>query len=131
MTTSPLLWALSLWMIGTAIGSVVYWVRWFRMPHDQEWLPAGYVGHERALLYPNVVMDILLVTAAVMTIFQRPNANDVGLLAAGMMGLLAIVDIAYLFDHDLFRTERGGRVNAAMVVALLALTCMLIAVPLS
>jgi len=131
MTSSPLLWALSLWMIATAVGSVVYWVRWFRAPHDQEWLPAGYVGHEKALVYPNAIMSLMLVTTAVMTIFERPNANNVGLVAAGMMGLLAIIDIAYLFEHDLFRGERGGRVNAAMVLALLALTCMLIAVPLS
>ncbi len=131
MTSSPLLWALSLWMIATAVGSVVYWVRWFRTPHDQEWLPAGYVGHEKALVYPNAIMSMLLVTTAVMTVFERPNANNVGLIAAGMMGLLAITDIAYLVDHDLFRGERGGRVNAAMVLALLALTCMLIAVPLS
>ena len=131
MTSSPLLWGLSLWMIATAVGSVVYWVRWFRAPHDQEWLPAGYVDHERALVYPNVIMDLLLVTTAVMTIFEQTRANDVGLLAAGMMALLAIIDIAYLFEHDLFRSTRGGRANAAMVLALLALACMLIAVPLS
>lgn len=125
MTSSIGMWLLALWMIATAGGIAVFWATWFRTPHQEEWLPVGYVEHERVFVYPDSFLSILLVSTAVLTVLDKPAAHELGLLSAGMMTFLGLIDLAYFAQHGMFARERDGLLNAFLVVALLALATTL------
>lgn len=131
MTASIGTWLLALWMLATAVGIVIFWLAWFRTAHDEPWLPTGYVEHERVFVYPDTVLAILLATTATLTLADNPGAKDLGLVAAGMMAFLAIIDLAYFIQHGMFARNRDGLVNVFLVASLLALSIALIVMPLS
>lgn len=130
MTSSVGMWLLAAWMLATALGIVTFWVTWFRTPHTEKWLPVGYVEHERVFVYPDSILASLLVATAALTVTQHRLAEELGLLAAGMMTFLAIIDLAYFAQHGMFAPQRDGVLNAFLIVALLALAAVLTTVAL-
>lgn len=126
MTSSVWTWLLALWLVATAAGIVTFWVGWFRSPHDEEWLPAGYVEHERVFVYPDSVLAVVAVTTAVLSVLERPVADSAALFAAGMATFLAVIDIAYFAQHGMFARERDGALHAFLVTSLLALAAVLV-----
>lgn len=128
MTASVWTWLLALWLLATAAGIAVFWATWFRTPHEEEWLPVGYVEHERVFVFPDSILATLLVVTAVLTVTGSTLADTVGLVAAGMMTFLAVIDLAYFAQHGMFAKERDGLVNAFLVVALLLLAAVLVAI---
>lgn len=131
MTTSVWMWLLALWMLATAAGIAIYWATWFRTPHEQAWLPVGYQEHERVFVFPDTLLATLLTATALLTITEHDLASRLGLVAAGMLTFLGVIDLAYFAQHGLFAREREGLLNLFLVVAVLALAGVLVAVGLS
>jgi hypothetical protein len=117
-------------MLATAAGIAVYWATWFRTPHEQAWLPAGYHEHERVFVFPDCLLATLLTVTAVLTITEQDLAPRLGLVAAGMLTFLGVIDLAYFAQHGLFAREREGLLNLFLVVAVLVLAAVLVAVGL-
>lgn len=128
MTTDPGTWVVAGLQIATAVGIAVFWVTWFRGTHDEEWLPEGYVQHERVFVFPDAVLAVLLVASAVLLLAEDPMGRSLSLVCAGMLAFLGLLDAAYFWQTGLFARERGGAGNAAVVVALLALSVVLLIV---
>lgn len=128
MISSLWAWALAVWLAGTAVGIVVFWVTWFRTTHDEPWLPDGYVEHERVFVYPDSLLAALLAATAVLVVVDHDLWPRIGLLAAGMLTFLGVIDAAYFARHGLFSRERGGVGNALLVVNVLALAGVLVVV---
>jgi hypothetical protein len=56
----------------------------------------------------------------------RPVGESLGLIAAGMLLFLGVLDLAYFARTGLFRREHDGVVNAGVVIGTLTLAAILI-----
>ncbi|MEA3502978.1 MAG: hypothetical protein U9R47_09415 [Actinomycetota bacterium] len=138
MSNEPIVWIIAALEIVAALGIAAYWVTWFRQPHDEPWLPDGYVDHEAPFVYADAILAAVLVTAAVLQVTEappgaiemlvsrpRPVGESLGLVAAGMLAFLGILDLAYFARTDLFKREHGGIINVGVVVGVLLLSAIL------
>jgi hypothetical protein len=112
--------------VAAALGIVAFWLTWFREPHDEEWLPAGYIQHERVFVFPDAVLALLLLISAGLLATGQPLGPSLSLVCAGMLAFLGIIDAAYFWQTDLFSRGKGGLVNAAVVLAVLVLSVVLV-----
>ena len=119
-------WVLAVLQAGTAVGIVVFWVGWLRAAHDEEWLPAGFVEHERAFVLPDGVLAALLFSSAVLSVLGHRLGPSLALVAAGMLLFLGLIDAAYFARTGLFSRDRGGLGNLAIVVWMLVLAAVLL-----
>ena len=139
MTDSPVTWVIAALEVITALGITAYWIMWFRTPHDEPWLPDGYVDHEAPFVFTDTILAIVLVVAAVLQVTEEPAASaavlisagrpageSLGLIAAGMLGFLGILDLAYFARTGLFKREHEGLINAGVVIGTLTLSIILI-----
>jgi hypothetical protein len=123
----PVTWVVAVLQAGTAIGIAVFWTTWLGAEHEEPWLPAGYVEHERAFVLPDSVLALLLVSSAVLQLLDRPGGGGLALVAAGMLLFLGLIDAAYFARTGMFARERGGLGNAAIVIWMLLLAVVLLA----
>lgn len=107
-------------MFATAAGIAVFWLDWTRKEHTDTWLPDGYVEHERAFMWSDAVACVLLVTSSSLTIAGFELGERIGLVTAGMLWFLAVLDTAYFAQNGLFAKSRGGFGNGLTVCALFA-----------
>ena len=120
-------WIVAGWQVATAIGFGGFWFAWFRRPHVEPWLPAGYVEHERVFVFPDSILALTLVVSALLLIAGEPLGRSLALVAAGMLVFLGVIDLAYFAQHGMFAREREGIGNLGIVVALLTLAVVLVA----
>ena len=128
MTSDAGTWVVAGLEVAAALGIAVFWVTWFREAHDEEWLPEGYVQHERVFVFPDSVLALLLVASAILLVTGQPLGRPLSLVCAGMLAFLGLIDAAYFWQTGLFARERGGVANAAVVVGVLGLTLVLVCV---
>lgn len=128
MSREPTTWVVAVLSVGTAVGIVVFWVGWLRTTHDEPWLPAGYLEHERAFVLPDGVLALLLGTSALLSVLELGPGRSLALVAAGMLLFLGLIDTAYFLRTGLFARERGGCGNLALVVWVLVLATLLVVV---
>ncbi|MEA2011364.1 MAG: hypothetical protein U9N78_11725 [Actinomycetota bacterium] len=143
MSVEPIVWIVAALEILAALGIAVYWITWFRQPHDEPWLPDGYVEHETPFVYADAILAAVLVTAAVLQVTAappgeiemlipigrgagRPIGDSLGLVAAGMLAFLGVLDLAYFARTGLFKREHGGIVNGGVVIGVLLLAAILL-----
>ena len=126
MTVDGGIWIIAGLELATALGVAAFWMTWFRERHDEEWLPEGYVQHERVFVFPDSALAVLLVASAILLVNDHPVGGSLSLVCAGMLAFLGILDAAYFWQTGLFAKERGGGLNAAVVVAMLALAVVLV-----
>jgi hypothetical protein len=125
MTADVGTWVVAALELATALGIGIFWITWFREVHDEEWLPEGYVQHERVFVFPDAALALLLAISAALLVSGRPLGRSLSLVCSGMLAFLGLVDAAYFWQTGLFARPRGGRLNAAVVVAVLALSVLL------
>ncbi|MDH3303484.1 MAG: hypothetical protein OES24_23515 [Acidimicrobiia bacterium] len=125
MSDDLLTWVVAALEVLAAAGIAGFWITWFRQPHDEPWLPAGYVDHEAAFVFPDTVLSIVLVLGAGLQVAEQPAGRSLGLVAAGMLAFLGVLDLAYFARTGLFRRERGGLANVAVVASVLTLSVIL------
>lgn len=126
MSSDPITWIVAGLEIAVALGIAVYWVTWFREPRDEPWLPAGFVDHEAPFVFTDSLLALLLVVGAILQVAERHAGDSLGLIAAGMLGFLGVLDLAYFTRTGLFARVRGGTVNAGVVVGVLTLAVVLV-----
>lgn len=139
MTDSLATWVIAGLEVVAALGIAAYWITWFREPHDQPWLPDGYVDHEAPFVFTDTVLAVVLVVAAALQVTEappgeiemltsvgRPVGESLGLIAAGMLAFLGILDLAYFARTGLFKREHGGLINTGVVAGVLLLSIILI-----
>jgi hypothetical protein len=120
VTDSAATWATAALMVLGAAIFALFWITWFRQPHDQPWLPAGYRDHETPFVFTDGLLALLLVAAAVLVVLEEPLGDSLALVAGGMLLFLGILDAAYFRRTGLFAREHEGWMNLAIVVAVLA-----------
>lgn len=138
MSVEPIVWIVAALEVMAALGIVAYWIMWFRQPHVEPWLPDGYIDHEAPFVYSDSVLAIVLVIAAVLQVAEgppgeiemlvsrsRPVGESLGLVAAGMLAFLGIIDVAYFTRTGLFRREHDGLINTGVVAGVLLLSVIL------
>ena len=139
MTDSIATWVIAGLEVLAALGITAYWITWFRSPHDEPWLPDGYVDHEAPFVYTDAVLAIVLVVAAILQVSEDPAPTtavlvtggrsagaSLGLIAAGMLAFLGVLDLAYFARTGLFKREHDGIINAGVVVSVLTLSLILV-----
>jgi len=140
MSEEPLVWIVAALEVVAALGIAAYWLTWFRQPHDEPWLPDGYIDHEIPIVFADAILAAVLVTAAVLQVTEappgaiemlvsraRPAGESLALIAAGMLAFLGILDLAYFARTGLFKREHGGIINVGVVVGVLLLSVILAA----
>ena len=127
MTGHGGIWIVAGLEVVAALGIAAFWTIWLRVPHDEEWLPEGYIQHERAFLIADGALGVLLVAAAVLLVAHPPLGWALSLVCAGMLAFLGLLDAAYFWQTGLFAPNHGGVANAAVVLAVLGLAAVLVA----
>jgi hypothetical protein len=94
----------------------------------KEWLPEGYVQHERVFVFPDAVLAVLLTASAVLLLTDQPLGRSLSLVCAGMLAFLGLLDAAYFWQTGVFARGRGGVANATVVAGLLAVSLVLLVV---
>lgn len=125
MTGDPLTLAAAALSVVTAAGIATFWLTWFRERHSEPWLPVGYVEHERVFVFPDSLLAALLVTSAILAVLEEPLGRVLGLVCAGMLLFLGVIDAAYFAQHRMFARARGGVINLGVVVAVLVVAVVL------
>jgi len=110
-----------------AAGIIGFWLTAGRAAFDEPWRPPGFALHERAFTVPDTVTAALMTVSALLVINGRPLGRSLGLVAAGMLLFLAIIDTVYMHRNDLFRPEHDGRMHAAIVIAVFAVAGLMLA----
>lgn len=126
MTDDVGIWIAAGLEVAAAVAIAAFWVAWFRDVHDQEWLPTGYVQHERAFVLPDAVLAVTLLASATLLVTGEPLGRSLSLVCAGMLAFLGIVDAAYFWQTGLLARRRGGLGNAAVVTGVLVLSAVLL-----
>ncbi len=126
MTHDAGIWVIAALQVIAAVVIAAFWLTWFRQPHDEPWLPVGYVEHERVFVFPDTILAITLVSSAVLSIAEEPLGRSLALVAAGMLAFLGVIDLAYFVRHGMFARERDGLGNLGIVVGVLLLAAILI-----
>lgn len=126
MSDDPITWFVAGVEVTTALGITLFWATWFGRPHDEPWLPVGYVDHEAPFVYSDTVLVLVLVAGAVLQIFERSAGDSLGLIAAGMLLFLGVLDLGYFARTGLFAREREGLLNAGLVISVLAVALLLV-----
>lgn len=126
MTADTTTWVIAALEVVTAIGIAAYWLAWWRRPHEEPWLPAGYVDHEAPFVFPDVVLAVVLVAAAVLQVTGQPLGRTLALIAAGMLTFLGILDLVYFARTDMFKREHEGIANAGVVSGVLLMAAILV-----
>ncbi len=126
MTGDPLVLAAAAIELVTAAGIAAYWLTWFRVRHAEPWLPPGYVEHERVFVFPDTLLSLLLVTSAVLAVLDVALGRTLGLVCAGMLLFLGVIDAAYFAQHRLFARRHDGLLNTGVVGAVLIVCVVLV-----
>ena len=126
MSDDPITWIVAGLEVVTALGITVFWITWFRQPHDESWLPDGYHDHEIPFVFTDALLAVVLVIAAVLQVADQPAGRSLGLIAAGMLAFLGILDLAYFARTGLFKREHDGISNSGVVAGALTLSAILI-----
>jgi len=127
VSDDPITWIVAGLEVVAALGIAAYWVTWFRQPHDEPWLPDGYVDHEAPFVFTDTLLAVVSVVAAILQVTNQPVGDSLGLIAAGMLAFLGILDLAYFARTGLFKREHEGIINIGVVAGTLTLSLILIA----
>jgi hypothetical protein len=120
------IWVVAALEVVAAAAIAAFWLTWPREAHDEPWLPVGYVQHEEVFRYPDSLLALVLVVSAVLLVLEEPLGASLALVAAGMLTFLGVIDLAYFARHGMFALERGGVMNAGIVVGVLLLAVILV-----
>jgi hypothetical protein len=116
---------ISLQLVGAA-GFAGFWITWFRVPHEQAWLPEGYHEHEAPFVWSDSMLVGLLIASALLLAFEQPLGESLALVAGGALLFLGVLDTAYFARTGMFAREREGLWNAAVVIGVLILGVVLV-----
>ena len=126
VTQDAATWVVAGLELVAAIGIAGFWLTWPREPHDEPWLPTGYVEHEEVFVYSDAVLALVLIASAVLLVLEEPLGASLALVAAGGLTFLGVIDLAYFAKHGMFALERGGLMNAGIVFGVLLLAVILV-----
>ena len=126
MTHDAATWIVAALELVAAVAIAGFWLTWPREAHDEPWLPTGYVEHEQVFVFPDSILALTLVASAVLLVLEEPLGRSLALVAAGMLSFLGVIDLAYFAKHRMFSLERGGMLNAGIVVGVLLLAAILV-----
>jgi hypothetical protein len=126
VSDDPIVWIVAALEVVAAAVIAAFWVTWFRQDHDEEWLPAGYVDHEAPFVFSDSLLALVLMTGAILQVAEEPLGDSLGLVAAGMLAFLGVLDWGYFHRTGLFRRERDGLLNGALVGSVLLLAAVLL-----
>ena len=119
-------WIVAALEVAVALGIAVYWVTWFRQPHDEPWLPVGFVDHETPFVFTDSILSVVLVVGAILQVADEPAGDSLGLFAAGMLAFLGVLDLAYFARTGMFQRGHGGLINAGVVASVLLMSLILV-----
>jgi hypothetical protein len=109
-----------------ALGIIRFWVKWFRMEHNEPWLPEGYTLHERCFVYPDSVLAVLMTASAILLILGNSLGERLTLVCGGMMLFLVVIDTAYFLQNGMFAKEKGGGQNLRLSTVLSLVSLLMI-----
>lgn len=119
--------AVAILQLLAAAGIVGFWLTAGRADFDEPWRPPGFALHERAFTTPDTVTAAVMTASALLVLRGHPLGRSLGLIAAGMLAFLAIIDTAYMRQNDLFRPEHDGRMHRWIVASVFAVAGVMIA----
>jgi hypothetical protein len=126
VTGGPGTWVVAALELAGAAGFAAFWVVWWRSDHDEDRLPDGYVDHEAPFVWSDSMLAVLLTASAILLLFEEQLGESLSLVAGGMLLFLGVLDAAYFARTGLFAPDRGGVVNALVVIGVLALGSILV-----
>ncbi len=113
--------------IALAVGIGTFWFNWLRHEQNEPWFPAGFIEHERAFVFPDSLCAALLIVSALLGFAGNPLGRSIGLIAAGMLLFLGVIDAAYMVQNGMFARDKNGIQHFGIVASILITSVILIA----
>lgn len=110
-----------------ALGILAFWRNASKWNFDEPWRPPGFAQHEAAFRVPDTLAAALLLVSAALGVAGRAEGRSLGLVAAGMLLFLGVIDFTYMRQQGLFAREKDGAMHAVVVAAVLAVAALLLA----
>jgi hypothetical protein len=90
-------------------GLLYFWYAFFREVHEPAGKPEGFFLHERAFVWPDVTLALLLFVSAGLLLSGNPLGERTSLVAGGMCLFLGIIDFAYDAQNHMLSAGAEGR----------------------
>ena len=108
-----------------AFSFIAFWLYWLNFAKKEDWMPAGFMDHERLFVFPDLTIAGIFGLSAYFLLNDNMAGLHTSLLGAGMMMFLIIIDIVYLGKNGLFALKRNGGEHITIIL-LLIIICVFI-----
>ena len=91
--------------VATGFGIIVFWVLFFTVGLAPANPPACYFAFERSFPLPDAVLAISLLTAGTLVSMGRPEGHALGLVCAGGLLFLGLLDASFNFQNGIYTSS--------------------------
>ncbi len=102
-----------------AFSFIAFWVYWLNFAREEDWMPEGFMDHERLFVFPDLTIAAIFGLSAFLLLNDNTAGLHTSLLGAGMMMFLIIIDIVYLGKNGLFALKRNGGEHITIILLLI------------
>lgn len=103
--------------IVTAVGLILFWIAFFTVGLAPENPPACYFAYEHAFPLPDCLLAVLLLSAGVLLMKDKPIGYRLSLVSAGALMFLGLLDFSFNIQNGVYLTSPVDLVLNAVINA--------------
>ena len=91
--------------IVTAVGVILFWIAFFTVGLAPENAPTCYFAYEHSFPLPDGMLAVLLLTAGILLMLNKPWGFKLSLVAAGALVFLGFLDFSFNIQNGVYLTS--------------------------
>jgi hypothetical protein len=103
--------------IVTGVGLILFWIAFFTVGLAPEKPPTCYFTYEHAFPLPDGLLAVLMLTAGVLLMKDKPLGYRLSLVAAGALMFLGVLDFSFNIQNGVYLTSPVDLVLNAVINA--------------
>jgi hypothetical protein len=87
-----------------------FWINFIPGMNEKDFshMPEGYLNHEKSFVWPDAIIVVLLFVSAGLLWAGNPLGERLTLVAGGMMLFLGVIDVAYEYANEMYKSPRNS-----------------------